>query len=76
MTTTLRNFQNEIDEIHSREITKQRASATTAAEKEAKKTTKPKDAKDMKEKPAVEEMEEAPRIDDASGELQVLYLPH
>ena len=72
--TTLRSFQNEIEEIHNREVTKQRQITTATATSEKEKDNKENAAKGMKGKakesadtPAVKE--ETRR--DTEGEARV-----
>lgn len=72
MATSLRNFQTEIDEIHSREVSKQRAAVAAADAASAKKPVKPKDVKEAPQKEEVtQDKPEAPRIQELASDLQV-----
>jgi hypothetical protein len=76
MATTLRGFQNEIEQIHERELAKQRAEGRIALEKDKHKDKAPQAGK-LKE-PATSTTESIGRLDDndeddSHNTLQVCY---
>lgn len=77
MATTLRGFQSEIEQIHERELAKQRAEGRIALEKDKHKDKAPPASK-PKDAPAPAATEPAGRLnddeDDSHNALQVRYM--